>query len=62
MLYHTNIFEQSQIQYIRYEPYLEDKFLVYSVRMVENPQTCDEDFPESSSEIPEPVSINCKYV
>ena len=26
MLYHTNILDQSQVRYIQYEPYLEDKF------------------------------------
>ena len=53
MLYHTNILEQSQVRYIQYEPYLEDKFPVCGVGMVEDPQTCEEDLPEPSSENPD---------
>ena len=52
MLYHTNIFEQSQIRYIEYEPYLEDRFPVCGIGMVDDPQTCDDVDGEPSSEIP----------
>ena len=53
MLYHTNILDQSQVRYIQYEPYLEDKFPVCGVGMVEDPQTCEEDLPEPSAENPD---------
>ena len=53
MLYQTNILVQSQVRYIQYEPYLEDRFPVCGFGMVEVPQTCEEDFPEPSSEIPD---------
>ena len=56
MLYHSNIFDQTQVRYIQYEPYLEDRFPVCGIGMVDDPQTCEDNFPEPSSEIPDIVS------
>ena len=42
-----------EFRYIQYEPYLKNKFPECFVSMVGVPQTCEKNFPESSSEIPD---------
>ena len=41
MLYHSNLTEFSQIRYIEYESFLEDRFPVCGEGMVDNPGSCD---------------------
>lgn len=42
MFYHSNMMDASQIRYIEYESFLEDRFPVCGLGLVDNPGSCEE--------------------